>query len=149
VAVPVISDHWSERFLLLAKHVAQWSKDPSTRVGAVIVDDLRHVVSVGYNGFPRGIKDDHRLTVREEKYPLVVHAEANAILNATVPVRGCHLYLWPFPPCSECAKLIIQSGILMVHAPKALIPQRWAMDVNRANLTLLEADIPTEFHGDV
>jgi dCMP deaminase len=108
---------WEMRFIDLAKHVATWSKDPSTQVGCVIVDDDKRVVGVGYNGFPRGVMDfDSRYADRTEKYPRVVHAEPNAILNATGSVKGCTLFAWPLNTCATCAALIIQAGIKTVYA---------------------------------
>ncbi len=99
------------RFLALAKHIALWSKDKKTQVGAVIVDEHNRIVGLGYNGFPRGVVDSPSLySERESKLSLVVHAEANAILNSNRVVSGCRLYV-SLPPCNECAKLIIQSGI--------------------------------------
>ena len=106
---------WDERFLELAKLVGSWSKDPSTQVGAVIVDDNKRIVSIGFNGFPKGVEDsEKRLVDREEKYAIIVHAEANALMFANTSVEGCTLYTWPFQPCSRCAGLIIQSGIKRV-----------------------------------
>jgi dCMP deaminase len=106
---------WNERFINLCKHVSQWSKDPSTKVGAVIADSKNRVVSLGFNGLPRGVQDtDERLTDRVLKYPRIVHAEVNAILNANGSVEGCTLYVFPLTPCSECAKVIIQAGIKKV-----------------------------------
>lgn len=116
------STKWDRRFLKLAELVASWSKDPSTRVGAVIVDDLRLVRGLGYNGFPRGVADDDRLRKKETKYPLVVHAEANAILNSNGSVRGCTLYSTQIP-CHECCKLLIQAGISWVVFPSNV--KRW------------------------
>lgn len=102
---------WDERFLDLATLVATWSKDPTTKVGACIVDSKRHVVSVGYNGFPRGIFDmKERYEDRPTKYLFVCHAERNALDNAHCDVTGCTLYCTLFP-CNECAKSIIQRGI--------------------------------------
>ena len=71
---------WDRRFLDLAAFVAAWSRDPSKRVGAVIVDDKKRIVSLGFNGFPRGVADDDRLHVRESKYEIIIHAEVNALL---------------------------------------------------------------------
>ncbi len=105
---------WDYRFLQLAQLVAGWSKDPSTQVGAVIVDDDYRIVSVGYNGFPKKIVDNFRLNDRKIKYDIVVHAEANALLFANKPVDGCTIYTWPFEPCPRCAGLIIQAGIKRV-----------------------------------
>jgi dCMP deaminase len=101
----------------LAEHIAQWSKDPSTKVGSVIVDHDRRLVGTGYNGFPRGVGDeDWRYAEKMVKYKLVVHAEANSIMNAVKSVRDCTLYATKFP-CTECAKLIIQMGISRVISP--------------------------------
>jgi dCMP deaminase len=105
---------WDKRFLDLAEHVAMWSKDPRTKVGAVIVDDEKRVVSLGYNGFPRGIHDDDdRYEDRTTKHLLVAHAERNALDNAPLMVKGCTLYA-TLKPCSECAKSIVQKGIKRV-----------------------------------
>jgi len=104
---------WDERFMGLAEHVAQWSKDPSTKVGAVIARADKSIVSLGFNGYPRGVPDIN-LDDRDYKYPRVVHAEMNAILSARTSVEGCSLYVTMFP-CSDCAKAIIQSGIKEVY----------------------------------
>ena len=126
------SSDWDSRFLRLAEHVGMWSKDPSTRVGCVIVDPKRRVLSVGYNGFPRGVEDDPTILAdRPAKYARVVHAELNAILNKG-DVEGATLYCSLFP-CNECAKSIIQSGIIRVVAPKPDTP-RW----NSAHAIALE-----------
>lgn len=102
---------WQQRFLALADMVASWSKDPSTKVGAVIVDDKRRILGTGYNGFPRGVRDDaERYADRPTKYAMTMHAEANAILNAIKSVEGATIYC-THAPCSECVKLIIQAGI--------------------------------------
>lgn len=110
-----ISQKWDERYLQLAKDIAQWSKDPNTKVGAVAVGDKGQILSQGYNGFPRGILDtSDRLNHRETKYKYVVHAEMNVIYNATysgVSLDGAKLYVYGLPICSECAKGIIQVGI--------------------------------------
>lgn len=107
-----LSAKWDIRFLELAKLVGSWSKDPSTKVGAVIVDQNNRIISTGYNGFPKNVEDtQERLVDREQKYDIIVHAEANALIFAKTPLEGCTLYTWPFQPCSRCAGLIIQSGI--------------------------------------
>ena len=106
--------NWNERFLDLADHIAKWSKDPRTKVGAVIVDEKKRVVSVGYNGFPRGVDDaDNRYEDRPTKHLFVAHAERNALDNAPLMVEGCTIYV-PLLPCNECAKSIIQKGIIKV-----------------------------------
>ena len=95
---------------------ARSSKDPSTQVGACIVDDNNKIMSVGYNGFPHGCDDDEFPWDRsgdefDTKYPYVCHAELNAILNnGGRNLKGCKIYVALFP-CNECAKAIIQSGI--------------------------------------
>lgn len=105
---------WNKRFLDLAEHVASWSKDPRTKVGAVIVDEKKRVVSLGYNGFPRGVLDfDSRYDDRDTKHLFVAHAERNALDNAPLMVDGCTLYV-SLLPCNECAKSIIQKGITRV-----------------------------------
>ena len=79
-----MSEKWDKRFLALASHIAGWSKDPSTQVGCVVVGPDREIRSTGFNGFPRGIEDSiARLENRELKYPLICHAEENAIMHAT------------------------------------------------------------------
>ena len=106
---------WDEYFMGLAHLSALRSKDPNTQVGACIVDENHRVVSVGYNGFPKGCSDDtfpwgREGGVLETKYAFVVHAELNAILNSPRSVAGCTLYVSLFP-CNECAKALIQAGI--------------------------------------
>ena len=106
---------WSSKYLNLAKHVSTWSKDPSTKIGAVAVGDRGQILSTGYNGFPRNIKDSaDRLNNRESKYKYVVHGEMNCIYNATlngVSLNEADLYVYGLPVCSECAKGVIQVGI--------------------------------------
>jgi dCMP deaminase len=106
-------EKWNKRFLELAKLVSTWSKDPSTKVGAVITDPKNRVVSLGYNGYPQGIKDEG-LENREEKYAKVLHGEVNAILFSNKDLTNCTIYVYPLLPCSSCMSLIIQSGITKV-----------------------------------
>ena len=106
---------WDQYFMGVAMLSAMRSKDPKTQVGACIVNKEKRIVGIGYNGFPRGVEDDQFPWDKKEewldsKYPYVVHAEPNAILNATVSLVGSTLYVTLFP-CNECAKLIIQSGV--------------------------------------
>lgn len=123
------SSSWQSKYLGLAQHISTWSKDPSTKVGAVVVNKDQQILSIGYNGFPRGIEDDHRLNNRDEKYKLVVHAEMNAIYNAThngVSLNNSVLYVHGLPVCSDCANGIIQSGIKYVVMTKLdEIPDKW------------------------
>ena len=107
---------WDEYFMGVALLSSYRSKDPSTQVGACIVNDKNKIMSMGYNGFPSGCSDDEFPWEREgeaydTKYPYVCHAELNAILNnAGANLSGCKIYVALFP-CNECAKAIIQSGI--------------------------------------
>lgn len=129
----MITRSWHEKYLGLARHIATWSKDPSKQIGAVAVGNVGEILATGYNGLPRGIEDtEFRLTNREEKYRLVVHAEMNCIYNAThngVSLHNATLYVWGLPVCSECAKGIIQVGIRHVVMPKVendVVPIKWA-----------------------
>ena len=106
---------WDTYFMGVALLSSYRSKDPSTKVGACIVNEQKRIIGIGYNGFPYGCNDDEFPWEREGdyldcKYPYVVHAEPNAILNSTTSLQGATLYVTLFP-CNECAKLIIQSGI--------------------------------------
>lgn len=125
---------WDRRFLSMAKLVASWSKDPSTQTGAVIVAPDRRVVSVGFNGFPQGIRDDHRLHDRPTKYEIIVHCERNALIFAREPLHGCTLYTWPFPSCRPCAALMLQAGIVRHVAPEVPpeLEERWGKSCDGA-----------------
>ena len=106
---------WDQYFMGVALLSAMRSKDPNTKVGTCIVSSNKRIVGVGYNGFPYGCDDQvfpwgKTGSMNETKYPYVVHAELNAILNSTKDLQGCTLYVSLFP-CHECMKLIIQSGI--------------------------------------
>lgn len=106
---------WDDYFMMLTLTSRERSKDPNTQVASVIVDEDNVIVSIGYNGFPRWCSDDEFPWDREgdwekTKYPYVVHAEPNAILNAKRPLKGCKLYN-TLAPCNECAKLIIQARL--------------------------------------
>ena len=107
--------NWDTYFMGIAQLSSKRSKDPKTQVGACIVNQDNKIVGIGYNGFPKGISDDEfpwhdQGDFLETKYPFVVHAEANAILNASQDLKECKLFVTLFP-CNECTKLIIQSGI--------------------------------------
>jgi len=141
---------WDVRFLELAKYIAQWSKDPSTKIGSVIVNDKNQVIGMGYNGFPRGVEDtDERLNDRPTKYSMVVHAEVNTILNATGKTEGCTLYTYPSlmvpANCNECAKVIIQAGIKRVVCYKVEnIEERWRKQAEISEIMFREAGIYIE-----
>jgi dCMP deaminase len=132
---------WDIRFLNLAEHIASWSLDPSTKVGSVIVDPQKRVISMGYNGLPRGIEDsDERLNNRDLKYKLIVHAERNSLLFARGSVEGCTIYTWPFQPCTACASMIIQAGIKRVVSLETDNP-RWNEDFALSREILEEAGV--------
>tara|TARA_A200000159_G_C7236869_1_gene302750 strand:+ start:233 stop:703 length:471 start_codon:yes stop_codon:yes gene_type:complete len=140
-----MSDKWDVRFVELAMHIANWSKDPSTKVGCVVVGEDREIRSTGFNGFPRGIKDDEeRLLDREKKYPLICHAEENAIMHAArigVSLKGSTAYV-TWPPCSRCARSLIQSGIKeIIYPTPGEIPERWIEDFNISNGMISEAGV--------
>lgn len=107
--------NWDTYFMSVAKLSSMRSKDPNTQVGACIVNKEKRIVGIGYNGLPFGCDDnlfpwDNKGDYLDTKYPYVVHAEPNAILNSTSSLDDCTIYVTLFP-CNECSKLIIQSGI--------------------------------------
>lgn len=136
----IVPSDWDTKFLGLAQYIAGWSKDPSTKCGAVIADKNNRVISLGYNGFPRGIKDDERLQNRETKYPIVVHAEINAILFSKQDLTGCTIYTWPFMSCSRCAGAIIQAGISRAVASYSE-NERWVQDFILSDELFREVEI--------
>ena len=140
----VDEQRWHERFIKLAHEVAEWSKDPSTKVGCVLVKNKR-VISTGYNGFPKNISDSFdRLMDREQKYEMTVHAEINAITTAAlhgVSTEGATAYI-TFNPCSRCAAVLINAGIDSVYVSTANdIPTRWLSNFILASKLLAEAGV--------
>tara|TARA_B100000945_G_scaffold100070_1_gene78573 strand:+ start:4808 stop:5245 length:438 start_codon:yes stop_codon:yes gene_type:complete len=140
-----MSEKWDKRFLDLATHISSWSKDPSTKVGCVVVGEDREIRSTGFNGFPRGIKDDEeRLADREQKYPLICHAEENAIMHAArtgISLKGNTAYV-TWPPCSRCTRSLIQAGVSEVVYPADInIPDRWQDDFATASAMMEEAGV--------
>lgn len=138
--------NWNLRFMELADHIAQWSKDRSSKVGAVIVSD-KNPISMGYNGFPRGCDDD--LDERHErptKYSWVLHAEENAIVNAARQGQktfGGDMYVNWFP-CSRCAGQIVNSGIKRVFCDKEpdwTVNDTWTADHVIAKQKLIEGGV--------
>lgn len=112
---------WDEYFISIAKTVALKSKDPSTKIGAVIVDENHRPISFGYNGLPQGAKEEFlTLTERPLKYHYVIHAEMNAILFAKRDLTNCTLYC-EYAPCDACLKHIIQAGIKTVYYEKIFV----------------------------
>lgn len=132
---------WDTRFMDLARHVAQWSKDPSTQCGAVVVRPDKTIASIGFNGLPRGVEDSpDRLLDRDKKLQYVVHAETNAILTAREPLDDYIIYVWPLHPCCHCAAAIIQSGIKEVHCPDSSVI-RWSESFDVARKMFSESGV--------
>lgn len=121
---------WDSRYLEMARLVAGWSKDRSTKVGAVIVGEAGQILSTGFNGFPRGVNDDvDERHERPAKYLYTEHAERNAIYNAArlgVQLLDSRMYV-DWPPCSDCARGIIQAGIgeVVIGFAAGVVPERW------------------------
>ena len=141
-----ISISWKKKYLALAKHVASWSKDPRTKVGAVAVGEVGQILATGYNGFPRNIRDtEERLVDRELKYKYVVHAEQNCIYNAThngISLQGATLFVSGLHVCRECAKGIIQVGITRVVVDKdEIVREDWIQSLLEAKEILEEAGV--------
>lgn len=148
-----MSLNWDKKFLRLALHIAGWSKDSSTKVGAVIVGPDNEVRSLGYNGLPRGVNDNVAARQeRPEKYSWYEHAERNAIYQAALmgtATKGCTLYVTSFPakfgPCAECARAIIQAGISrVVQEPPEGDVARWTESFTRTSAMFVEAGIPLD-----
>ena len=135
-----MNSNWDIRFLELADLVASWSKDPSTKAGAVIARPDKTIASVGFNGFPKQLKDTPEMYEdREVKYSRIVHAEINAQIHARGPVEGFTLYTTPFMPCDRCVVQMIQAGISRFVFPRASEEAlaRWG-DSFKKTITYLE-----------
>lgn len=140
---------WDKRYLNLAKEVALWSKDPSSKIGSVAIGGQGQVLAQGYNGFPRGVDDSvERYSDRETKYKYVVHSEMNVIYNASyngVSLKGSTLYVYGLPVCSECAKGIIQTGISRIVMGSESLPERWMESFETTKILFDEAGVKWEF----
>lgn len=142
----LLSDKRKERYFDLAEEFASWSKDPSTKVGAVAIGSHGQILSQGYNGFPRKIRDiPERLDDRETKYKFTVHGEMNCIYNATlsgVSLNQADLFIHGLPACSECAKGIVQVGIKSVYMryPKN-ISDKWKQSFEDTSSMFGEAGV--------
>jgi len=133
---------WDKRFIYLATMVGGWSKEPRSRVGAVIVRPDKSITSLGFNGFPRGVDDsDERLANRELKNSIAVHAEMNAILSAHGSVQGCTIYITPLLPCSHCAGSIVQAGIKRVVAYCGYMSDDWKESAKISEIIFKEAGV--------
>lgn len=151
--MPTEMSKWHSRYLQIAKEVSSWSKDPSRKIGAVIIGTHGQILSQGFNGFPRGVFDyEHRYEDRPTKYKYVVHAEMNAIYNATlngVKCQGAELYVWGLPICSECAKGVIQVGIKHVHLSKEAfgVNKMWEDSFEFTRQMFKECGVGITIHG--
>lgn len=133
------------KFLPVVQAIAGLSKDPSTKVGAIALDDNRNIVSVGYNGFPRGVKDlPERYNDRPTKYKLISHAEQNLVAQAAFAgksLAGTTVILSALYPCSSCAKSLIQAGVKRVISPNPEADPKWAEEAKWAQLMFEEAGV--------
>jgi dCMP deaminase len=155
VEIAVLHEHntWDKRWMDLAKLVASWSKDRSTKVGAVIVDYRHVLVAVGWNGFPRYVDDD--VDARHErpiKYKWTEHAERNAIYNAAskgIPTNYCTMYI-PWYPCADCARAILQAGIteLVVVEPD-WDDERWGDDFRLVKEMFEEVRLEVRYYSEI
>jgi len=140
---------YNMRYIDIAKAISQWSKDPSSKIGAVAVGEKGQILAQGYNGFPRGIADTpERYNDRETKYKFVVHAEMNVIYNASyngVSLDGADLYIYGLPTCSECAKGIVQVGIKRVIMPNMRYPEFWMKNWEESKKIYDEAGVEYVF----
>ena len=139
-------DKWDRRFLKAAQEVATWSKDPSTKVGCVIVDpEKQRRTGEGFNGFPRFMSDAPDLYANQDtKYSRTLHAELNAVLFSK-KTEGCTAYV-THPPCTNCALVLIQSGISRVVCPSPSedLLSRWRSSIDAARGFFLEAEVTYE-----
>lgn len=139
---------WDDFYMGMARYVASKSKDPSTKVGAVIVRPDNTVASLGYNGFPSSVVDDPRRAEidRDWKLARTIHAEMNALIAAREPLNGYTIYTWPLPPCSHCAAALIQAGIARVVAPDGSGEHpRWVGSLAHSVQLYGEAHVALEF----
>ena len=139
---------WDARFLELAEHVAEWSKGPRKRIGAVIVRPDKSIASLGYNGPPRGFDDEAFLRMtREDQHSFVIHAEHNALRQThdAESVAGYTLYVSPLFPCARCANKIAQAGIARVVAYCGHISQDWRESAEEAERIFIEAGVECLF----
>lgn len=140
----LLEEKWCKRYIELAKLVSTWSKD-THQVGAVIVNSNKQVIGLGYNGFAKHIKDsDIRLSNKELKRALTVHAEENAIMNTYENnTDGCAIFVYGYPPCLHCTNVIIQAGIQTIYfySPSDDISEHWKDNIEFAKSIALEAKL--------
>jgi dCMP deaminase len=135
------------KFYRIAAAFASMSKDPSTKVGAVAVNEDGIILSAGYNGFPRGVEDlPERYNDRSIKYKLVAHAEQNLVAQAAYSghsLKGATVILSGLFPCSSCAKSLIQAGIVRIIAPPSRNDAVWGEDAVFSKILFLESGVET------
>ena len=135
---------WNSYFINLAHAVKLRSKDPNTKVGCVIVNADRHIISTGYNGMPPGFDETDSLWRSEDKYNYVIHAEMNALLHSTQYTANCVLYTTMFP-CKECAKAICSAGIKAVYYSDSRFKTEIATNLfNQSGVKLCQRDLNSE-----
>lgn len=130
--------------MALAQHISSWSKDPAHKVGAVIADTNNQVISIGYNGPPRGVIDSYE--TKEEKVAKTIHAEINALLHSKHDLTNTTIYVYPFSPCSQCMAAIIQAGIKRVVVCETKISHKWNPMITLAMAD--EAEVKIEVLND-
>jgi dCMP deaminase len=153
-------EKWDKRFLEMSKTISLWSKDPSTKVGCVIKHNLNEIVSLGYNGFPKGDPDsEEEYANRQIKYSKIVHAEINAWFfakrNGFASLQGCTVYTYPFQPCETCTNtlILLKPTRIVSLQPTPEQQSRWDESFKRAKQkfesNLIEMTIyPKEFLGE-
>lgn len=139
--------NWDERFMGMARMVAGWSKDPSMQVGCVITNDKK-VAGLGFNGLPRGA-DDSKVTDKEYKLRYTIHAEENAILNSDRSVLYTTAYIWPLPPCPNCASKLVQAGVNRIVILKPTDKSREKYRTPEVALLLLECGVKFDWVEDI
>lgn len=137
---------WDRWLLGLARYTSTASKDPSTKVGSVIARPDHSIVSLGFNGFPKGMPDTLELYAdREQKYSRVIHAEMNALMFAGERLDGCTVYTWPMAPCDRCCVHLLQKGIRRFVFPQN-VPERWRAAREKSILYLMEVGARFELY---
>ena len=145
--------NWDEYFYKIAHQIKEKSKDKNTKIGAVIVGQDKEIVSTGYNSFPRGINDEKKeRQEKPEKYFWFEHAERNAIYNAArigVSTKGCTMYLTCDIPCADCARGIINAGIIKIFVSKGAgaKSKKWDESASRSMQMFKESGVLIEYYN--
>lgn len=136
-------EHWDYHYLGMAEHISKKSKDPSSKVGSVIVDNEHRTISTGYNGLPKGVDDiPEILENRDRKYAQIIHAEENAILFARQSLKNYMIYVWPMMSCCSCCSKIIQSGIKkVVTVTNDVLRWKESFDISRTTFDLCNVEV--------